>query len=672
MPPYVPNGQEAPHSEGLFPGSLDYKLENHDRGYETLPRDIKLRYKLIQWFENLAQCPLDLKGEFPAWAGWKAVTAATPAVTTPPKGTAGNRTVTVDGLCRGPTGPGIQSSDYTCVRTDYELKLRKVRGSPAYIRVASPTENGVKCYLQDISLYKMADGFVGARFDWSQCTGILSQGALMSTIPQSASMNMQVEEEFPVGLSAAHLTNTRTNFTNFVEAICGGHNAVPVTFNFQLLPSFAWSSDPTVSPACFAESANTGHVLGKACYEDFLFFDLQDVNGEQAKIPAKDLPYLRAMIPRAQHWNHPVPVPAPTPPTPAPPMMSILAPTTTTTPVNKPNPCAPVTSVDTVSAPEVDAERRRRRRRKHFVDEDPCRPNWPTCEQYKCEAPWIPIPHPERLLCHEEAGCTLVDRQGCCQYPTTTTTTPSITDVPGVIIADRTCIVFFDCNCDNRCDCITNEPLQGTTTTTPPIEAVCEANSYHHFWVAFWGLIFGIPIAIYCQEQCIKPGWRRVSKDSDQGIEMPPMLSTVGNSFRSGGFATRDNAKEFSAFVTKTTYSPYLMSLTAAVVDLVIAIAAVYISFFFMWLFVEFIMIKGFGWNQWFIADANTIDLGTCEFTLYPIIVALWLMLWCCSTYYYGWSEEREVTYDLKMPATATAYTGGATSGGGGDPCRIQ
>jgi hypothetical protein len=46
------------------------------------------------------------------------------------------------------------------------------------------------------------------------------------------------------------------------------------------------------------------HVLGKGCYEDFMWFDLEDMTGRLAILPAQDHHELVAMIPGVQHWNH--------------------------------------------------------------------------------------------------------------------------------------------------------------------------------------------------------------------------------------------------------------------------------------------------------------------------------------------------------------------------------
>merc|ERR1719316_2170293 len=70
-------------------------------------------------------------------------------------------------------------------------------------------------------------------------------------------------------------------------------------------------------PVCFAQSANALHVMGKGCIQDFLVLNLMEpdykkppIGGEEpdtyyASVPAKDLDYLKSLIPEEQEAIHP-------------------------------------------------------------------------------------------------------------------------------------------------------------------------------------------------------------------------------------------------------------------------------------------------------------------------------------------------------------------------------
>jgi hypothetical protein len=243
-----------------------------------IPSYIKLKHVLLKWFENMQSCPLKYNGDFPAWAGYKRVTAAGPAVTTPDKGLAGFQTMSVRGLC-----PQISSTDFECVRTKTEVKARAKRD------IITITLGGLSCKMRDISLYKMDSGFVGVRFDFPSCQGI----SHMSSSPvRTASMNAALTNET--------LTNgsSSAQFSNFFKAVCDG--APPADFLTTFLPKFLNLGGK--KPTCFAQSTHAEHVIGKGCFADFLFMDLMDLTGELAKIPAQDLQGLVSLIPGTQSY----------------------------------------------------------------------------------------------------------------------------------------------------------------------------------------------------------------------------------------------------------------------------------------------------------------------------------------------------------------------------------
>jgi len=468
-------------------------------GDETIPRSIKLKYKLMQWFENQQQCPLNLNGGHPAWIGWKAVTAAAPAVTSPPKGVMGNRTLFVYGFCLkrdnelGRAVNAIQSTDFSCVKTDTEVKARIKATDANTMRIRL---DDVWCTLKDISLYRMDDGFTGVRFDFGVCTGESAVGASKAHMPQSASLNMGVSEERTVP------TANQTGFSEFFTAVCNG--GPPVDFSSINLPKFARGrqnlaqfgqygksgipADERPQPACFAESANTAHVIGKGCYQDFLFFDLEDVNGRLSTIPAQNIGGLNALIPGRQSWWHPVGgvkaviAPPPAPIAPAPEHI---------------NPCAPVNRK--LSSPP---------------SQDPCAPQRPTCATYACPPPMVSIPDPVRLLCLSAKGCSKKDIPHCCVMGTTTTTTPIIPEVPGVVVADRVCIFFADCgSCFNYCDCKPKIVNTLTTTTTLPIvEPICEDYPWENLVIGIVSFMLATRICLFIHERCVEPSFKIVKK----------------------------------------------------------------------------------------------------------------------------------------------------------------
>jgi len=302
----VPNPQTTTPKPQIL-GPEDFKRGIHEnQGFtlEGIPNYIyHHKYKLMRWFEDNSQCPLHQQGGFPAWLGYKSTMASGPAITTPKKGLAGNRSLYVQGFC-----PSIESSQFGCVREGGEIKARVYGETGIKIRV-----DDFICSLQDISLYKRTDGFVGIRFDFASCSGKIDLGFSNLHVPKTSSINMQLTEEttYLAMKMGKNKDQGSPGFTDFFKAICG--HGEPATFATSLIPHFyniprkPGFVQRTVNdtPVCFAQSGNAAHVIGKSCFDDFLFFDFHGPFGHLAEIPAKDLDSLRKMIPSHQLPVHP-------------------------------------------------------------------------------------------------------------------------------------------------------------------------------------------------------------------------------------------------------------------------------------------------------------------------------------------------------------------------------
>jgi hypothetical protein len=516
------------------------------------------KYKLMRWFEDNSMCPLDTTKGFPAWVGWKATMAAGGAITTPKQGMAGYRTLNVQGFC--PFG-GIPSSKFACVTDGSEIKARAFGDAGIDIRI-----DDFFCKLQDISLYKLTDGFTGIRLDFSSCSGQINLGFNNKHVPKTAAVNMQLTEEVP------DLTGKTPSpqFTDFFKAVCGGGS--PANFRTTLIPNFAAKLVPRKPglearqmPVCFAHSANTAHVIGKSCYDDFVFFDLHGPMGKMAKIPATDLDSLRAMIPQAQPQLHPVLAPM---------VGSSIAPmggrrleeeSKVEAPKEEPrelgaDPCgtSPQNPCGTV-APQPAASPCGTVPPHGTAPPSPCGtvapipPPKPTCGCTTGDATCSPYTCPKGYHLHELAGlipchgdhhdkhgnaignaaCTKADLHNCCTSVVTTTTTTNIPEVPGVVIADRICISFWGCACNNDCECISRTPvtiLVPPLTTPPPTVKYC-----YDYWLEslMIGLLSFYPclwVATKILQACILHKDSVVVSSTTERIQAG---STLHNSLRS-------------------------------------------------------------------------------------------------------------------------------------------
>jgi hypothetical protein len=453
--------------------------------YQTIPRYIKLKAKLIQWFEDRKMCPLTPTHGFPAWYAYKRVLAAAPAITTPDLHVAGNRTLYIDGMS---VGPGLSSTDFTCRKGGKEIKAHSNLGT-VKLRLDALT-----CVLSDIVLYEMDTGFTGVRFDFASCTGSTDTGHGGLHRPKSAFMNMELSRgSFPP-------PTPNPQFDDFFSAVClGGPAAIfQPTHLPTIMPNYpGWKSGYAGHnlPSCWAQTAEASLVIGAAsgCYEDFLAFDLQEAQAlpqalpKMAKIPVVNFDKLTAAIPGKEHFlkregqifGHaggrrlgaptpaspcttvgPIttePVPTTAPPNPC----TTAGPTTT-------EPCAPVTPSPPTSPPA-------------------------TCAQFQCPPKWTPYPNPSLIPCKTPLSCSEQDLVTCCHHGSH--------DVPGVVISDRICIIFSGSSaagvCANQCLCHSDSETVITTTMTPtrlPPPVFCYDCHYQEVLIAFlaWPLIFYI------------------------------------------------------------------------------------------------------------------------------------------------------------------------------------
>jgi len=673
-PSFVPS--PSPMTGEIPPGYAGPPHLGHPILSEVIPRSIQLKHILIQWYEDLKECPLKTIG-FPAWVGWKTATAAGPAVTTPPKGIAGNRTLYIEGFC-----PYLNSEDFTCVKEDGELKARAKTPEVAL------SLDGLSCNMQDISVYRL-DGEMGVRFDFNGCSAAWTAGGRRMQAPfpgggvappttiKSASMNAGLEED----QTTLPGSDDSVQFSEFMLAVCApAGNAKNVQFRTASLPKFARTPtvvsersaqeavaaqavNPNAStpsgviemPSCFAETSNAAHVFGKGCFSDFLFFELQDHLGKLAKIPAHDLELLSNMVPHNQHWRKPVPVPAPVPGTPAPPAHAgmrlivepaVQVPTPAPAPVVDPaDPCAVPTAGPTGG---------------------PCDVPKKTCASYVCPAPFAPRPDARGFKCKVATGCTILDKLTCCHIPTTFTTTVFVPEVPGVAIVDRICIEWRNCfGCNNLCDCKTRPPVSATTTTTwVPIVPVCEDFQWENLIIGFLSFLICCPLCCWFNDRCVAP-WMRVQqkedhqKAIDSGKYKPSAgMTTAMNSMTMGGGSMNasmnptfsmgvdpNELRTLEAKTFKSTYLPCWMICINFISTGLICFAMVHVVFWF--------------WN--WIAEIcgvyrdtlwSGIDIGLCPYSLFPLCIALWLMNWLCLVYYYAWQSY---SYTVEVCETPVA-----------------
>lgn len=91
--------------------------------------------------------------------------------------------------------------------------------------------------------------------------------------------------------------------------------------------------------------------------------------------------------------------------------------------------------------------------------------------------------------------------------------------------------------------------------------------------------------------------------------------------------------------------------------DLILATASVYLMYWFYKTVLDETVISG--------ADWAGINIEICQKELYPIIVSIWLILWACKSYLWGWELYKQVEYKGKDVRFAEEYSAASAGGGG-------
>jgi hypothetical protein len=611
-------------------------------GYEHMPRYIKLKFKLIQWFENQKMCPYNLAHRgFPAWIGWKAVMAAGPAITAPPEGVAGWRSVALHGMC-----PKISSQKFSCAKTSTEVKAR-VAGIRIWLQL-----DQMQCHLQDIVLFKLANGFIGVRLDFGQCLGKTLAGGRIAHVPRTASMRMKLGRERRV---------PSAGFSQFFKAVCGGDESAAADFVTANLPMFTKFAKYGVKPnqfkSCFAETANAAHVIGKGCYEDFLFLDLEDVNGNPAEIPADDYDGLVNMIPGTQALVHPsawqprryVPAPGPSPypqPAPAPgpapyPYSVYNQPTAGRKLDSKSSPCAtdsPISPCTTAPPPTTSP------------------PPPQTCANVVCPPQTSMIAQAASVPCENPQHCSQSDVYKCCVHHSP--------DVPGVIIQDRMCMIWVGCSCDNSCYCKRErEPNVVTTTYTtsilPAPHRVCLDYPWESAIVACiaWCLCFRVLESIfwgvYSQWRMTSDGvytkWKQATGATRAATEL---LKTNFEDIQPGDTDATWERDKITTFRTNGWAITWRCFPLFGIVSFIV-LHLVWVVWLIFWRCV---------FRKWQEDFWNSINIWVCPFTLWAEWMAIWLSCWLLFCFLWAFKEESVIEKETWFVAAKR----GAGGGGGG------
>jgi len=145
---------------------------------------------------------------------------------------------------------------------------------------------------------------------------------------------------------------------------------------------------------------------------------------------------------------------------------------------------------------------------------------------------------------------------------------------------------------------------------------------------------------IFCVEKCVVPGFRQgwVEKQkSDEQIarreaKMRDVMTTfLGKDVAESQFAEGNNPIQISTSTQKMDTVP--MIITLFFLCAAVAGACVY-GFYFAWRF--FLEALNLGWDT-----ANMIDIDLCPFTLLPTCLAIWLMLWLATSWYYAFEVRK-------------------------------
>lgn len=140
------------------------------------------------------------------------------------------------------------------------------------------------------------------------------------------------------------------------------------------------------------------------------------------------------------------------------------------------------------------------------------------CNPFRCPPGSTLDPQAASIPCEKRSGCEKVDTHRCCLLQTTTTTT--VGEVPGVIVADRLCIQLSGCgNCDNDCDCVAQE-LNSIPQPPPPviIPGWCLDHWAETLFIGIIALFLMVPIST-CSLKCwaINSNYQQVGDEEGYG-----------------------------------------------------------------------------------------------------------------------------------------------------------
>jgi len=235
---------------------------------------------------------------------FKSAIAAAAAITTPPLGIAGQRTLQMKNFV------DLESSDFTCIAEGDEVKLRP---SSSLLKPVQFRLDDTFCTMKDISIYQTkqepgspviplrSSGEMYVRLDFT-CEGKNVYGRDEHS-PEYAAINMAMEDE-DLAFHLPGTTEKSADFTEFFKAICiPGHRKA--FFKTGNLKGFSGAQDrkpglpprpeDKIGPKCFAQSGSAMHAFSKTnCFKDFLWLDFVN-NKNLASIPGSHAVIQREM-----------------------------------------------------------------------------------------------------------------------------------------------------------------------------------------------------------------------------------------------------------------------------------------------------------------------------------------------------------------------------------------
>jgi hypothetical protein len=249
--------------------------------------------------------------------------------------------------------------------------------------------------------------------------------------------------------------------------------------------------------------------------------------------------------------------------------------------------------------------------------------------------------------------------------PPVPTTTPGPPDVPGVVVADRVCIFFFNCQCFNYCDCAPTEKKTFTPPPPPPPPAaVCEDCAWENWLIGVISFCIATFICIQLHECCIK-GMFQVTEVSESkgkggpGGSMVSMLETM----HTGGPGLPGDL-EVKTKTTTISYQARAMSFANFIQTFIVSFAVVHLVYY---IYRPIARIGAADDKFW-----DCIDLDKCPFSLFAVAIAIWMMLWIGLSYYWGTAKYTYHKHESKLPLmvggqmTVGGGGGGAFGGAGG------